>query len=332
MKSRLLSLALIAGATAATTTAHAAGTAAGTDITNQATATFTDPGGNPRTEPSNTYVVQVDEILDVTVVRNDAGNVSVLTPSSDQVLSFTVKNTGNGNEQYALSVQTNLTGDDFDPASVQLWQDDGDGIFEPGPGGDTLLDGSNDPVLGDEDSIVVFVVGDIPSGLTDGDIGQVRLIAESVTAQTIAGIEAAGYAFNGLGDAGSDAVVGTTQAYATFTHGYVVEQATASFVKSSTIADPFGGTTAVPGAIITYSLALTFDGSGTVTDAAITDVIPTGTTYEAGSIALDGSALTDAADADAGSYAPGTGIAVDLGDVTVSGPTTRTVTFKVKIN
>jgi uncharacterized repeat protein (TIGR01451 family) len=327
MKLRLLSVALLA---ATAPQAYAAGTAAGTSISNTASASFTDPGGTPRTATSNTELVQVDEILDVTVDRNDAGNVAVLTPAADQVLSFRVKNTGNGDEQYALSVQTNLTGDDFDPASVQLWLDDGDGVFEPGPGGDTLLDGSNDPVLGAEDTITVFVVSDIPGGLTDGDLGQVRLVAEAVTAQANAGVEAAGYTFAGQGAAGSDAVVGATQAYATFTHGYVAQQSTAAFVKSSSIDDGFGGSNAIPGAVITYSLALTFSGSGTITGAAITDAIPAGTTYEPGSLKLGGATLTDAADADAGTYTAGTGIAVTLGDVTA--PATRTVTFKVKIN
>lgn len=331
MNFRFAPLALLATTAALAPLAQAAGTAAGTNISNTASASFTDPGGVPRTQNSNTYVVQVDEILDATVQSNDAGNVTVVTPATGQALSFTVKNTGNGSEQYILSAQNNLPGDDFNPASTQIWLDDGDGVFEPGPGGDTLLvSGSNDPVLAAEASVVVFVVSDIPSGLADGDIGKVRLVAESKTAQGNPGVEAAGYTFAGAGTAGSDAVVGTTQAYASQDNGYVVQQATAAFVKSSSIADPFGGSTAVPGAIITYSLALSFSGSGSVTGAGITDAIPAGTTYEAGSLTLDSAALTDAADTDAGSYTAGTGIAVDLG--TVTAPATRTVTFKVKIN
>lgn len=331
MKFRLAPLALLAAGATLAPLAQAAGTAAGTNISNTASATFTDPGGTPRTQNSNTYVVQVDEILDATVQSNDAGNVSVVTPATGQVLSFTVTNTGNGSEQYRLSTQDNLGGDDFDPSVTQIWLDDGDGVFEPGPGGDTLLvSGTNDPVLAADEALVVFVVSDIPSALADGEVGQVRLVAESGTAQGAAGLEAAGYTFAGAGTGGSDAVVGSTQAYASFDNGYVVQQATASFVKSSTIADPFGGSNAVPGAIITYSLALTFSGSGSVTGAAITDAIPAGTTYQAGTLTLDAAALTDASDADAGSYTAGTGIAVSLG--TVNAPATRTVTFQVKIN
>ena len=330
MKLHILSLAVLAGTAALAPLAHAAGTAAGTNISNTATATFTDPGGIPRTRDSNTYIVQVDEILDVTVQSNNSGNVSVFTPATGQVLSFTVKNTGNGSEKYILSVQDALSGDDFDPSLAKVWLDDGDGVLETGPGGDTeLVAGSNDPVLAAEASVRVFVVSDIPTGLADGDIGNIRLAAEAETAQGNPGLEAPGYTFAGAGTGGSDAVVGSTQASATVSNGYVVSQTTATFVKSSTILDPFGGTSAVPGAVITYSLELEFTGSGTATGALIVDAIPAGTTYNAGTLTLDAGALTDdASDADEGSY-DGSQIVVDLGDVTA--PATHTVTFKVTI-
>lgn len=309
--------------------AQAAGTAAGTDISNTATATFTDPAGTPRSTNSNTYVVQVDEILDVTVVSNDGGNVGVYTPSAGQVLSFTVKNTGNGSETYKLSVVNTLTGDNFDPTNVKVYLDDGDGVLETGPGGDALfVAGTNDPALLADASLKVFVVSDVPGSLADSDVGNIRLVAEAATAQSNAGLEAPGYTFAGAGSAGSDAVVGTTQAYATVTNGYVVSNITSSLVKSSTVVDPFGGSNAVPGAVITYSLALSLSGSGTVTGARIVDAIPAGTTYKTGSIKLDGGAMTDTADADKGVFT-GTQVEVDLGNLTV--PASHTVTFDVTI-
>jgi uncharacterized repeat protein (TIGR01451 family) len=85
----------------------------------------------------------------------------------------------------------------------------------------------------------------------------------------------------------------------------------------------------VPGATITYTLAATVSGSGSLADLRVTDLVPAGTSYTAGSITLDGGALTDAADADSGSFT-GTGIAVGLGNVAAG--STRTVTFKVKID
>src|SRR3546814_8466117 len=68
-----------------------------------------------------------------------------------------------------------------------------------------------------------------------------------------------------------------------------------------------------------------FRSSGSVSGLAISDDIPADTSYAQGSITLGGSALTDAADADAGDY-NGTRINVALGNV--AGGQTRTVTFR----
>ena len=54
-----------------------------------------------------------------------------------------------------------------------------------------------------------------------------------------------------------------------------------------------------------------------------------GTTYQVGTLTLDGSPLSDAADGDA-VQASSAGIAVGLG--TLTGGTSKTVAFKVKIN
>jgi uncharacterized repeat protein (TIGR01451 family) len=102
-----------------------------------------------------------------------------------------------------------------------------------------------------------------------------------------------------------------------------------TFVKSATVADPFGGATQVPGSVITYSLVATISGSGSLANLRIADAIPTGSTFQPGSIRLEGSPLSDAVDADAGEFT-GSGIAVRLG--TVAAGATRTVTFQAKID
>ena len=61
----------------------------------------------------------------------------------------------------------------------------------------------------------------------------------------------------------------------------------------------------------------------------MSDAIPAGTTYQAGTLKLQGAALTDASDGDQG-VASASGIDVNLG--TVTGGNTRTVSFDVKIN
>lgn len=326
MKLRLSQLAVLMAVTLAAPLALAAPTPAGSTISNTATATFNDPGGNPRTVNSNTYDILVDEILDVTVV-NDGGTVTVFTPSTDQLLTFTVTNTGNGSETYKLTISDAVTGDDFDPSIVKVYLDNGDGLFDENT--DTeFVPGTNDPVLAAEGNIKVFVVSDIAAALAEGDIGRINVTAEALTAQATPAIDPAGTVFAGDGDGGSDAVIGNTLARVTATNSYVVTHTAAILTKSSVIDDHLGGNSAVPGATITYTLSLELGGAGLVTEAKIIDVIPAETDYVANSITLDTVALTDAADADEGLYT-GTQIEVDLGDVTA--PSTYTVTFDVTI-
>ncbi|MDF3029753.1 MAG: hypothetical protein K0R03_311 [Moraxellaceae bacterium] len=325
-----------AAATFLTPLAYALGTAAGIDITNVATATYTDPFEGPKTVDSNTSVLQVDEILDVTITANDSGNVNTMSPDSNRVLSFTVSNTGNGSETYALSTVSNLGGDAFDPTSVRIYLDNGDNVFNILT--DTLLvPGTNDPVLAANGTRRIYVVSDIPGSLTNSNVGLVRLVAEAVTAQATAGADAPGTTFAGAGDNGSDAVVGNTQADATGQNGYVVSLLATTFTKSSSVLDPFGNSTAVPGAVITYTLTFNVTGVGTLTGAQIVDPIPADTTYVPGSLTLQidaGAAtpLTDAADGDAGRL-NGNQIEVTLGTAgSVTAASTQTVTFQVEID
>jgi uncharacterized repeat protein (TIGR01451 family) len=300
--------------------ALAAGTAANSPITNTAQATFLDPDGQPQTVNSNTVTLRVDEVLDVTVVSNDAGNVSVFSPDDDDPLSFTVSNPGNGSEAYALSANPGLGGDQYDPTDTRIYLDDGDGIFELGQ--DTLHSpGVNDPVLAADESLVVFVSNDTPAGLSTGNTGSVQLTATAVT-----GSGAPGTTFAGQGTGGVDAVVGATTATADDQGTYAVSQVQATLVKSQSVAGP-----PIPGAVITYTLTFTLAGSGTITVAQIVDPIPANATYVPDSMHLDGNAvpLSDIADADEGEF-NGSEVVVNLGSLTA--PVSHTVEFQVQID
>ncbi len=304
--------------------AFAAGTTAGTTISNTASASYTDPGGNPQTVPSNTVAILVDELLDVTVASADPGPVTVMPGSTNQVVAFTVTNTGNGSEAFRLTPQAAIGGDQFDPATTSVVLDsNANGVYDAGV--DTVYTaGSNDPVLAPDASIRVFVLSTIPAGQADGDRGDIDLTAAAVT-----GTGAPGTSFPGQGQGGGAAVVGSTGADGTDRGEYVVQNATIAFVKSAVVLDPFGGSRSVPGAIITYTLVATTSGSGTLTNLRISDIVPINTTYQPGTITLQGAALTDAADADAGEIAANT-VTVRFGNV--SGGQTRTVTFRTRIN
>lgn len=302
----------------------AVGTAATTDIRNSAVVTFTDPGGQPQTVLSNQTSLLVDEVLGVTIVSNDATNVAVTTPDNDDLLHFTITNVGNGTEAFRLTPDPALIGDDYDPTDTKIFLDsNGNGIFEPGT--DPLyVAGANDPVLAADTSRLIFLSDDTPAALVTGNVGLARVDVAAVT-----GSGAPGTAFAGQGDGGTDAVVGATTAAAGAQNGYVVSDVVADLIKTQTVSDPFGGSNPIPGATITYTLALSLTGSGSIDNTLITDAIPAGTAYVAGSLRLDGSPLTDVADADEGRFT-GAGIEVDLG--TLSSPANRTVVFQVLIN
>ncbi len=315
---------LLAGITFAVSAspALARGTLAGTSIENTATATFDGPSG-PVEVPSNQVTVLVDELIDPVVGSNDAGDI-VATPGATGVVhGFTLTNNGNGLEEFVLTAVHTNGGDDFDPTANQIVIDSNDnGVYDEGV--DTIyVPGTNDPVLAPDASVVVFVLSDIPGTVTDGDRGEVSLVAESAT-----GTGAPGTSFAGAGEGGGDAVLGTSGGTDNDNGFVVVSSATIALLKSATIADPFGGAEAVPGAIITYTLTANATGSGSVNGVVISDLIPTGTVYQPASLTLAGAALTDAASDDAGTF-DGTGVVVNVG--TMAGGASSVVTFQVKI-
>lgn len=301
--------------------AEAAGTLAGTTISNTASASFDNGSGN-QTINSNTVDMRVDEVLDV-VVADQATDVPTTPGAINQVLTYRVTNTGNGPEAFALGTIANVGGDDYDPVVTQIYIDaNNNGTYDAGT--DTLYVAGSESALQPDATMTVFVLATTPGSVTDGNRGVVTLVAAAKT-----GTGAPGTSFAGQGEGGGDAIVGSTGADGQDNGNFLVSAATVSLVKSATIVDPFGGSEPVPGAIITYTITATIAGSGSVSGLAINDNIPPDTAYVAGSITLGGSPLTDAADADAGDY-NGTRIHVGLG--TVAGGQTRTVTFRTRIN
>lgn len=306
----------------------AEGTIAGTDIENTAVVSY-EVVGTPQTISSNTVTLTVAEVLDVDVTLL-SGPVSVVSGAGTQELLFVVTNTGNGTEAFVLAIDNALSGDDFDPVestpAAIYFDTDGSGDFSA----DDIpyTPGINDPVLAPDASIDVLLVNDIPAALADGAIGLSELSAAALT-----GTGAPGDRFPGDGDGGIDAVVGTSGADDAISGQYVLSDIQLAVVKSATVLDPFGGTDPVPGAAITYRIVVTPTGSQTATNTVIADPIPANTSYVPESITLNGGALTDAADADAGAYtaAPTPEVSVSLGDL-IETDGVQTIEFTVTID
>lgn len=314
----ILSASMIFGSTAV----HAEGVAAGTLIENTASASY-DAGGGTETVDSNTVVLLVDELLDVTVASLDAGPVATDTGSA--VLTFSVTNTGNGPEAFNLTADPVVTGNDFETTVDSIAIDtNGNGIYEPGID-QILTSPEQTAVLAADEAITVFVLVTVPGTAADTEQSQVDLLAEAVT-----GTGAPGTIFAGEGEGGGDAVAGPNGADDNDQGALIVGIATVDLVKSAVVVDPFGGATIVPGAVITYTITANVAGSGSVDSLLISDPIPAGTTYSGSSLTLDSNGLTDAADTDEGSASDAAGVAVDLG--TVAGGTTHSITFDVTID
>lgn len=312
---------LAAAASAYPVVAHAAGVSAGTTIQNTASATYSN-GATTETITSNQVDILVDELLNVAIASQDAGNVTL--NSSGAVLSFEITNTGNGPEAFRPTPNSALTGDDFDPTvTLVAYDSNGNGVYDAGIDA-TIPVGGATPAIAADDSLLVFVVTSLAGTPGDGDTADVRLTAVAAT-----GSGAPGTKFAGQGAGGGDAVVGSSTASDSDEGTLIASIGAVSLVKTVAIDDPFGGHDALPGATATYSIVATVSGSGSVSNLVVSDPIPASTTYQAGSLKLNGGALTDQTGDDAG-QASSTGISVNLG--TVASGASRTVTFSVTLD
>ena len=292
--------------------AAAADVPAGRSITNVASLRY-DADGAERTVESNPATLSVAERLDLTLERTGDGGVTGV--AGVIAVPFVLTNTGNGNEGFQL--EATLAAGDGRIRLIAI-DTDGNGRFDPAKDG-TLADGRT-AALAAAASLRLLAVIDMPEA---GAAGSLTLTAPSVT---LSG--APGTAATGQGDDGADAVVGATGAAATVTVPLAVAKSppAPTLVKSQSVVAPDGSDKAIRGAVITYTLVAQF--SGDTAAATVTDPIPAGTAYAPGTLVLDGAALTDAADGDAGQVAAD-GVRVALG--TVAGAATQTIRFNVII-
>lgn len=297
-------------ASLAATPATASGVRAGSVIRNTAQATFDTGTGGTTTINSNTVEFRVDEVIDVAVASRDSGDANVGAGATGQLRTFTVTNAGNGAEAFRLTGTGAVGGNGFDPAVTALVLDtNGNGIYEPGVDQVVAADGSI-PSLDPDASVTVFVISTIPADAQDARRGAVSLTAVALT-----GSGTPGTVFAGQGFGGGDAIVGATGASAFARGGFVVQRATVTLTKSQTVLDPFGGARAMPGSLVTYRIDAQVGGTGSVSGLHVTDTIPAGTHYRPGTLILDGTTLSDAADGDAGT-ASASGVDTVLGTQT----------------
>jgi uncharacterized repeat protein (TIGR01451 family) len=260
-------------------TSAGAPTPAGTNVLNQAVVNYTSLGA-PVTRISNTDSFPVDEILGHTLTKLDVANVPVSSGGTAQVLSFRLDNTGNGTDSFVFS---NSVASGFTPDTMDIYIDtNGTGTYDPG---DTLYNPASPPPVPGGGSLNVFVVSDIPASVVEGDDSEITLTSRS---SLLNGAEPVGYLLPAQGDGvpATDAIVGPGSITGSDSSFYEVK-VTLSMVKSAAITDPLGGSQALSGATVDYTISVSVTGSGSVTNLRVTDQIPTHTTFINGSAWLD---------------------------------------------
>jgi len=314
----------------------ALGPPAGTTITNTATVSYDIAGAVQTPITSVPTSFNVDELVVPVLTWQDATPVSVNTPDSNNVLAFLLTNTGNGQETFSL---TRINGPLPLPAgnyiplngsigSIYLENGLQTGFQATGPNADpAYTPGANDPNLSANATQVIYVISDTPSVATNIK-GEVQLNAISLT--TGAAGATFGTALPGLGQGGGFAIVGTAGGQATATGSYLTSGLSLVVNKSvASVLDPNGTAVSMPGAVITYQLEVLLSGSGNTTNLAINDPLPANTTFVPNSIAVDGIAKTDVADADNAQFSTNT-VSISLGSV--AAPANIVITFRATIN
>ncbi|CAM4311733.1 DUF11 domain-containing protein [Novosphingobium lubricantis] len=332
------------------TSAHAAGTTAGSTITNTATINY-QVGGISQNATTASDTITVDRKINLTVAEVGNATTTVTPGSVSQVTTFTVTNTTNAPLDFALEAgqQTGGTAahggtDSFDVTNVRMYVDtNNNGTFESGT--DTLVT-YLDEVAADA-TRRVFIVSDVPLGLTNGAIAGVYLKATAREAGTANAQGAAVTQTTGANTAGmdtvfADTVAGTDDSVRDAAHSarddYTVFAAALSVTKTSRIIDdPVNGTTnpkMIPGATIEYCIAVS-NGSGAASATAIgvNDPLPTTVTWLSSfGVKVDGTVSSGVCQAD-GTTA-GTHNAGVVSGTIASLPqgTTKTVLFRATIN
>lgn len=181
----LLGVALISG------TAHAAGTSAGTTVSNTFTLDY-DVGGTPQPTINNTLTptqFTVDRLVDLTVTElNSPLSVVPGSPEGDNRAIFRVTNLGNDIQAYALNVAPS---GDYTPGTVTI-QYFVDSVVVNGTldAGETLLTYNGASIATQPDDIpadaqiIVYVDSSVPGTAVDGNSITLTLTADTLYPST----------------------------------------------------------------------------------------------------------------------------------------------------
>lgn len=338
----LLALALFSGGVQ---TAYAVGTASNTLISNTATVDY-QVGGIAQTQlTSNTASFVVDNRVDLTVADSTGTYVDVVPGATAQVLTFSVTNTGNTTQDFALAAAAGNDpyggADNFNATGVSVFVESGATPgYQAAQDTATFID-----ELAADGTATVYIVASIPVAQVNGDIAAYNLTATTHDGGA-AGLGTVAVATAGANNPATVDVVfgdiaGSIDAANDGAHSaagaYRVASAALSVTKSvAVVSDPFNLTTnpkTIPGATMRYTVAV--QNASTTTAASnvvLVDAVQANTTYVANSVTLGGVTQTDAAGDDAADWNVTNANSVTVTVPTVAAGATATITFDVTIN
>jgi uncharacterized repeat protein (TIGR01451 family) len=150
-------------------------TPAGTQIQNQASASYIDSAGQPRTTTSNLVVTVVQQVYSFTITpdgtESSPGQTKTALPGGQVIFNYLVTNTGNGTDTINLSTVQDLSSDNFDLQSPTIYLD--------ANCNGNLDAGETTPItsvtLGMGQQACVIVTATIPSSASGGQYGNLNL-------------------------------------------------------------------------------------------------------------------------------------------------------------
>lgn len=261
-----------------------AATAANTVIRNQATATYSDAGGNTYQAQSNVAEITVQQVYSATISqdRSRPGAAGQTVYSS-----HTLTNLGNGDSYYTITVAnvaSGVTGPGFN--DIQVFRDlNGNGVADAGEPVIATTTGSNGPIrLSASEAANLLIAARLPNGAVSG-----ATFGAVITAAPVSSTGAAG-AFGRVTDttttpiAISDndaAIPGTNHLLTTVTSNAVLEVTKSATPTITTV----GGVTTYG---VSYVVTVRNTGGRAAQNVRIVDALPTGTLLVPGSIVSTG--------------------------------------------
>lgn len=160
----------------------AAGTPAGTQIKNQATAQYLDENGNSQSSTSNEVITIVQPIYGLTMTPDGttaAPTTQTATAGTRVYFPYTLTNTGNAADNINVTTSTDAS-NTFVPANIKIYLDsNGDGVVGAG---DNEITNTGSLAA---DAVLYLIVGyDVPATATAGQFGLVNLTATSASDAT----------------------------------------------------------------------------------------------------------------------------------------------------